>query len=124
VVVASGVPAGVWQIELDESCDAYMATLTSPGTHHAQLAVRLPRRVVDEAVLASAGIALELTAEARVAAYAESTAHTLAATTLRALIAQTLAPEALSGEEGSVTLERLEAELLHALESVRQARAS
>ena len=124
MVVASGVPAGAWQIELDESGDAYVATLISPDTHQAHLAVRLPRRLVDEVVLASAGIALELTPEARVAAYTESTARTLTATTLRALIAQAVASESLSGEEAPAALGRLEAELMGALETVRRARAS
>jgi hypothetical protein len=124
MVVASGAPAGAWQISLDESGDAYVATLTSAGAHQAHLAVRLPRRLVDEAVLASAGIALELTPEARVAAYAESTARTLVATTLRALIAQAVAPEQLSGAEAAAALGRLEAELIGALETVRQARVS
>jgi hypothetical protein len=124
VVVASGVPASAWQIELDESGDAYVATLTSAGAQQAHLAVRLPRRVVDEAVLASAGIALELTPEARVAAYAENTARTLTATTLRALISQAVASESLTGEEASAALGRLEAELMGALETVRQARVS
>lgn len=123
--MASGAPANAWRIELDEGADTYVATLRSPEVHEPHLIVRLPRRAVDDAVLAAAGITLELTPEARVAAYAERiSVRTLAATTLRTLILQAIAPESLSAEEASAALGRLEAELMHALEAVRQARAS
>jgi hypothetical protein len=124
-VVASDATANAWQIRLDEGADAYVATLRLPEVHEPHLVVRLPRRAVDDAVLASAGITLELTPEARVAAYAERiSVRTLAATTLRTLIVQAIAPESLSAEEASAALGWLETELVHALETVRQARTS
>jgi hypothetical protein len=122
--VAPAASPEPWRIRLDAGADAYVATLRSPGIGEPHLIVHLPRRLVDEAVLTSAGIALELTPEARVAAHAENTARTLAATTLRTLIAQAVAPESFSEEEASVALNRLEEELRHGLEIVRQVRAS
>jgi hypothetical protein len=125
MVVAWGAPGGAWQITLDESSDSYVVTLRSPAYHGAQLVVRLPRRTIDDAVLAAAGITLELTPEGRVAAYGEgSSGRTLAATALSTLIAEAVAPGSLSAEDGQAVLGRLEAELVRALEVVRRARGS
>ena len=122
-VVASVAPIDAWQIALDESGDAYVATLRLPEVHEALVVLRLPRRTIDDAVFAAAGLTLELTPEARVAAYAESGGpRTLVATALSALAAQAVAPDSLTAEEGSVVLGRLEAELVHALEAVQRAR--
>jgi hypothetical protein len=124
VVVVSGAPADAWQIRLQESGDAYVVTLRSQEGHEAHVVVRLPRRLVDDAVFAATRITVELTPEARVAAYTESTARTLTAATLRTLVARVVTPESLSGEEASLALERLETELQYALETVRRARSS
>ena len=125
IVVALPAPAGVWQIGLDEGADAYVATLRSPDIQEPHLVVRLPRRSIDDVVFAAAGITLEVTPEGRVAAYAESGgARTLFAAALHTLIMQAVAPASLSAEEASAVVDRLEAELLRALEAVRQARRS
>ena len=125
IVVASPAPTAVWQIGLDECTDTYLATLRSPDVHEPHLVVRLPRRTIDDAVFAAAAITLEVTPEGRVAAYAESGgARTLIAATLYTLIAQAVAPASLSAEEVSAVVDRLEAELVRALEAVRQARRS
>ena len=123
--MVSPAPAGAWQIGLDEGADAYVATLRSPDVHEPHLIVRLPRRTIDDAVFAAAAITLEVTPEGRVAAYAESGgARTLIAAALHTLIVQAVAPASLSAEEGSSVVDRLEAELVRALDAVRQARRS
>ena len=124
-VVASPESAGGWQIGLDEGADAYVATLRSPDVHEPHLVVRLPRRTIDDAVFAAAAVTLEVTPEGRVAAYTESSgARTLIAAALHTLIAQAVAPASLSAEEASGVVDRLEAELVRALDAVRQARHS
>jgi hypothetical protein len=124
-VVASPAPAGVWQIGLDEGADAYVATLRSPDVRAPHLVVRLPRRTIDDAVFAAAAIAVEVTPDGRVSAYAENSgARTLTAVALYTLIAQAVAPASLSAEEASAVVDRLEAELVRALDAVRQARRS
>jgi hypothetical protein len=115
----------VWQIGLDEGADSYVVTLRSPELHEPHLVVRLPRRIIEDAVFAAAAITLEVTPEGRVAAYAENGgARTLIATALHTLITEAVAPAALSAEEGSAVVVRLEAELVRALDAVRQARGS
>jgi hypothetical protein len=122
-VVASETPTVAWQITVDAGADVYIACLKAPEAHAAEAIVRLPRRTVDDAVLTASGITLELTPDGSVAAYAESGgARTLARTPLSALIAAAVAPDALSAEEEPAVLERLEAELVRALELVREAR--
>jgi len=124
-VVASGDPAGLWQVVLDKGGDAYVATLRLPDEHDAPLLLRLPRRTVDEAVLAAAGIGLEVTPEGYVAAYADGGGvGTLARSPLSKLAANAVTPEALTAEDRAVALARLEAELERALEVVRRARDS
>ena len=123
--MASPAPTAVWQIGLDEGTDAYVATLRSPEVHEPHLIVRLPRRTIEDAVFAAAAITLEVTPDGRVAAYPESGgARTLIATALHTLITEAVAPASLSGEEGSGVVRRLEAELVRALDAVRQARRS
>jgi len=123
--VASRTSSGGWQIRLDESASAYVATFSSPEAHEPQLVVRLPRRTIEDAVFAGATLALEVTPEGRIAAYAESnSARTLAATALSALIDDAVSTEALSAKDGAAALERLEADLAGALEIVRRARGS
>ena len=123
--MALPAPADVWQIGLDEGDDAYVATLRSPEIHEPHPVVRLPRRTIEDAVFTAAAIALEVTPDGRVAAYAESGgARTLIAAALHTLIMQAVAPASLSAEEGSAVVDRLEAELVRALEAVRQARRS
>lgn len=121
--MTAGGPAGAWQIELDASGDAYVATLRAPGHQGPQLLVRVPRRMVDEAVFVGACITLEVTPDGRVAAYAgDSDARTLAASSLSTLIAEALGSAALAPEERPAALARLEGELMHVLELVRRAR--
>jgi hypothetical protein len=122
MVVASEMPTVAWQITLDAGGDAYVATLRSSEAHAAETIVRLPRRIVDDAVLSASGITLELTPDGSVAAYAESSgARTLARTPLSALIAEAVSPDALSADEKPAVLGQLETELLRALEIVRSA---
>lgn len=122
--MASCASGETWQVRLDAAADAYVATLKLSGIREPLAVVRVPRRTLDDAVLMSAEIALELAPEARIAAYAGSTARTLTAATLLALVAEAVAPESLSAEEASVALARLETELQQALEMVRRARAA
>jgi hypothetical protein len=124
-LVASRASSGGWQIGLDESAGAYVATLSSTGAHEPQIVVRLPRRTIEDAVFAEATLALEVTPEGRIAAYAESnSARTLAATALSALIGEAVSMEALGAKDAPAALERLEADLAGALEIVRRARGS
>ena len=123
--MASRASSGGWQVRLDESADAYVATFRSPEAHEPQLIVRLPRRTIEDAVFAGAALALEVTPEGRIAAYAESnSAHTLTAMSLSALIGEAVSTEALSAKDAPTALERLEADLVGALEIVRRARGS
>ena len=123
--MASPAPTAVWQIGLDECTDTYLATLRSPEIHEPHPVVRLPRRTIEDAVFTAAAIALEVTPDGRVAAYPESGgARTLIATALHTLITEAVTPASLSGEEGSGVVRRLEAELVRALDAVRQARRS
>lgn len=122
MVVASETPTVAWHITVDAGADVYIACLKAPEAHAAEAIVRLPRRTVDDAVLAASGITLELTPDGSVAAYAESGVRTLVRAPLSALIAEAVSPDALSAEEEPAVLGRLEAELVRALELVRQAR--
>ena len=123
MVVALETPTVAWQITVDAGADVYIACLKPPEAHEAEAIVRLPRRTVDDAVLTASGITLELTPEGGVAAYAESGGvRTLARASLSALIAEAISPDALNAEEEPAVLGRLEAELVRALELVRQAR--
>jgi len=123
--VASRASSGGWQIGLDEGADAYAGTFSSPEAHEPQLVVRLPRRAIEDAVFAAAALALEITPEGRIAAYAESnSARTLVAMALSALIDEAVCRDALSVKDGPAVLARLEADLVRALEAVRQARGS
>lgn len=124
-VVASGDPAGMWQIVLDEGDDAYVATFRLPDHHDAQILLRLPRRTVDEAVLAASGIGLEVTPEGHVAAYVDDGGvGTLARSALSKLVVDAVTPEALTAEDRATALTQLEAELEQALDVVRRARDS
>jgi hypothetical protein len=122
MVVASETPTVAWHITVDAGADVYIACLKAPDAHAAETIVRLPRRTVDDAVLAASGITLEVTPDGSVAAYAESGVRTLVRAPLSALIAEAVSPHALSAEEEPAVLGRLEAELVRALELVRQAR--
>jgi hypothetical protein len=102
-----------------------VATFRSPEAHEPQLIVRLPRRTIEDAVFAEAALALEVTPEGRIAVYAESnSARTLTAMSLSALIGEAVSIEALSAKDAPTALERLEADLVAALEIVRRARGS
>lgn len=114
----------MWQVVLDEGGDAYVATLSLPDQHDARLLLRLPRRTVDETVLAAAGIALEVTPEGHVSAYVDISGRTLARSPLSILVANAMTPEALTAEDRAVALVQLEAELEQALDVVRRARDS
>ena len=58
------------------------------------------RRTIENAVVAGAALALEVTPEGRIAAYTESNSgHTLAATALSALIGEAVSTEALSAKD-------------------------
>jgi hypothetical protein len=119
------VPAGRWLIELDASGDAYVAVFRAPEQRSPQLLVRLPRRTVEDAVFAAAGLKLEVAPDGRVAAYAESSgARTLVASLLSTLIVEALESAALTPEERPAGLARLEGELMHLVELVRRAQAS
>ena len=123
--MASRASSGGWQIGLDESADAYVATFSSPEGHEPHLVVRLPRRTIEDAVFAGAALALEVTPEGRIAAYAESNnARTLAALPLSTLIGEAVSHDSFSANDGPAALGRLEADLVRALEAVRQARSS
>jgi hypothetical protein len=114
-----------WEISLDESADAYVATFGSPEAYGPQIVVRLPRRTIEDAVFAAATFTLEVTPDGRIAAYAESnSARTLAATALSALIGDAVSHDALGASDDPAVLERLETDLARALEAVRQARRS
>ncbi|MGE0852621.1 MAG: hypothetical protein AB7O44_23840 [Hyphomicrobiaceae bacterium] len=123
MAVASGVPAVSWEIALEAGAEAYTATLRQPGARATQVVVQIPRRVVDDTVLEAAELVLELGADGRIAAYAENAGmRSLASATLSELTAEAISPDTLAGEERPKGLARLEAELLQALELVRQAR--
>lgn len=121
--MASGVPAVSWELALEASGEAYIATLRQPGAHATQVVVRIPRRIVDDTVLEAAELVLELGADGRIAAYAENAGmRSLASATLSELITEAISADTLAAEERPHGLARLEAELLQALELVRQAR--
>lgn len=121
--MASETPPMAWQIAVDAGADAYVATLHAAASHEPHLVIRLPRRTVDDAALPASGVTLELALDGSVAAHAQNSGlRTLARASLSALIGEAISPDALSAEEQPADLERLEAELTHALELVRQAR--
>lgn len=121
--MASETPTVAWQIAVDAGADAYVATLRSPASHEPHLVVRLPRRTVDDAVLLASEVTLELALDGSVAAHAENSGlRTLVRASLSALVGDAISPDALSAEEQPADLGRMEAELMRALELVRQAR--
>lgn len=121
--MASGVPAVSWEIALEAGAETYIATLRQPGARATQVIVQIPRRIVDDTVLEAAELVLELGADGRIAAYAENAGmRSLASATLSELITGAISADTLAAEERPHDLERLEAELLQALELVRQAR--
>ena len=121
--MASGAPAVAWEVTLDAGADTYVATLRPVGTHAAQVVAQIPRRVIDDVVLKAAELVLEFGADGHIAAYAESAGmRTLASATLSELITEAISADTLADEERPSGLARLEAELLEALELVRQAR--
>ena len=121
--MASGTPAVIWEIAFDAGADTYIATLRSPGARATQVVVQIPRRIIDDTVLEAAELVLELGADGRIAAYAENAGmRSLASATLSELITEAISADTLAAEERPNGLARLEAELLQALEQVRQAR--
>jgi hypothetical protein len=112
----------VCEVKLDGSGEGYIASLRRPGTQLPVAMLRLPRSVVENAVLEAVQTVLEVRSDGSVAAYLESgDLRTLSSTALSDLVAAAVSPDALGAEEdGMATLGRLEAELERALGIVRR----
>ena len=82
----------------------------------------LPRRTIEDAVFAAAEITLQLTPDGYLVVHAESSGkRSLTDAKISALVASAVTPDALKAMDDAVFLKRVEAELLSALEAVRQA---
>jgi hypothetical protein len=123
--VAATAMANGWEVTLGEGGDDYVATLRAAAGQPPHLVVRLPRDSVDALVLGASDLALEMSDSGSIAVYAQDRARaTLARARLSELVAAAVAPEALAAEDDLGILDRMEAELLKAVEIVRQARLS
>jgi hypothetical protein len=115
--MASG-PGNEWQIRLDAAAEVYVASLRSAG-----LVFSLPRRTIEDAVFAAAEITLQLTPDGCLVVHADSSdKRPLTDVKISALVASAVTADALKAKDDAVFLKRVEAELLSALEAVRQAR--
>ena len=88
--------------------------------HSPVIVVRLPRRSLDDVALQAAGITLEVQPDGALAAYAQSAGlRTLVRAGLSDLVAGALSSDPQSEAEDAQAAQKLEAELLRALEAVR-----
>lgn len=99
--------------------DDYSASLLDAVSEVPVITIRLPRRVVERAVLEAVGVSLELRTNGTVAVYAEaSDLDTVTATSLLLLVRD--AVELLGTKEIAEELTYLEAALAQALSVVRE----